>query len=160
MNESDGNPALGQHTNVAAAVRFDALNRRANELGLAVRGAFHPEPGEFGSMLPPSTSAGTIVLLGFTGSEQWPLYARSDEASDGLPHPLDRWSRRVIGSLASEFGALDVYPTGAVQMPFQRADCRDHGCRARRSCPIGAGFRYLPDQARFHMAAFLRSTRL
>jgi len=96
MNESDGNPALGQHTHVAAAVSFDALNLRANEHGLSVRGAFHPEPGEFGSTLPSPTSAGTIVLLGFTGSEQWPLYARSDEASDGLPHPLDRW-RLILG---------------------------------------------------------------
>ena len=33
-------------------------------------------------------------------------------------------------------------------------DCRDHGCRVRRACPIGQGTR-LPAQAAFHMDAFL-----
>jgi hypothetical protein len=36
-------------------------------------------------------------------------------------------------------------------------DCRENGCRARRACPIGPQFRYVPEQARFHMRAFLRS---
>jgi hypothetical protein len=34
------------------------------------------------------------------------------------------------------------------------ADCLDLGCRARRACPVGAGYRYDPAQARFHMEAF------
>ncbi|MGH8136800.1 MAG: hypothetical protein ACREVV_01215 [Steroidobacteraceae bacterium] len=85
-------------------------------------------------MLPPATSAGTIVLLGFTGSVQWPVYAGSLEASDGLPHPLDRWSRRIIGTLASEFGALDVYPNGTPQLPFQRLAAR---CEPVHQSPIG-----------------------
>jgi len=34
------------------------------------------------------------------------------------------------------------------------ADCMSQGCRARRACPIGQGNR-LPDQAAFHMNAFL-----
>ncbi|MDP6515495.1 MAG: hypothetical protein QF926_02575 [Alphaproteobacteria bacterium] len=36
-------------------------------------------------------------------------------------------------------------------------DCLDLGCRARRACPVGPGFRYQPAQARFHMTAFLRA---
>jgi Fe-S-cluster-containing hydrogenase component 2 len=38
-------------------------------------------------------------------------------------------------------------------------DCMDHGCRARRACPVGRPFRYHSDQARFHMDAFLRARR-
>ena len=38
-------------------------------------------------------------------------------------------------------------------------DCREQGCRARRSCPIGQKFHYLPAQAEFHMRAFLRANR-
>ncbi len=38
-------------------------------------------------------------------------------------------------------------------------DCMDHGCRARRACPVGQPFRYHSDQARFHMDAFLRGCR-
>ncbi|MGA2343509.1 MAG: hypothetical protein ABSG29_09985 [Steroidobacteraceae bacterium] len=221
---------------------FDQLCRRAEVLGVAVRGAFHPEPGELAAALP-GLRAGTVALLGFTGSLQWPHFERSAEASDGLPNPLDRWSRRIIGALAREFGAVDVYPSGPPLLPFQRfsrrsepvhpspigllihpkwglwhayrgalvfeqpielpdvpqkaslcdgcavkpclsacpvhafrggsydldacvhhvrsaagAPCREGGCLARRACPGGAEFRYLPAQARFHTEAFLRST--
>ena|SRR5450631_825539 len=221
---------------------YDFLCRRAVSLGLAVRGAFHPAPGESEQLLP-ETPAGTIILLGFTGSQQWDLFKRSPEAGDGMPHPLDRWSRRTIGLLALESGAQDVYPNGSLpQLPFQRlatrsepvhqspigllihaqwglwhayrgalvlplrielppvatsahacvecaakaclsscpvhafragsfdfracldhvrsaagADCLERGCRARRACPMGTEFRYVEDQAQFHMRAFLRS---
>jgi len=36
-------------------------------------------------------------------------------------------------------------------------DCMGLGCRARRACPIGREHHYNADQARFHMAAFLRA---
>ena len=36
--------------------------------------------------------------------------------------------------------------------------CREGGCLARRACPVGDEFRYLPAQARFHTEAFLRTT--
>lgn len=36
------------------------------------------------------------------------------------------------------------------------ADCLTAGCRARRACPVGAAHRYRPDQAEFHMRAFIR----
>ncbi len=37
------------------------------------------------------------------------------------------------------------------------ADCLNLGCRARRACPVGQRATYLPDQAAYHMAAFLAS---
>jgi hypothetical protein len=37
------------------------------------------------------------------------------------------------------------------------ADCMELGCRARRACPVGADFRYAPEQAAFHMQAFLNA---
>ena len=219
--------------------QFDQLCRRAEALGLAARGGFHPAPGELAGALP-GVPAGTIVLLGFTGSAQWPNFARAPEAADGLPDPLDRWSRRMIGALAREFGAVDVYPNAPTLLPFQRfsrcsepvhpspigllihprwglwhayrgalvferridlprieperspcetctskpclsacpvqafsggsfdlaacvnhvrsaagASCLEGGCLARRACPVGAEFRYVPAQARFHTEAFL-----
>jgi hypothetical protein len=226
---------------------FDQLCRRAEALGLAVRGGFHPAPGELAAALPAS-SAGTLVLLGFTGGLQWRHFERSSEATDALPNPLDRWSRRMIGALAREFSAVDIYPSGQPLLPFQRFSrrsepvhpspigllihprwglwhayrgalvfeqrielpaielspieskaspcetcaakpclsacpvhafsggsydldacvshvrsaagvaCREGGCLARRACPVGDEFRYLPAQARFHTEAFLRTT--
>lgn len=35
------------------------------------------------------------------------------------------------------------------------ADCMTLGCRARRACPVGHAYVYAPDQAAFHMRAFL-----
>ena len=223
---------------------FDAICRRARSVGLAVRGAFHPKPGEFDRQLA-GMFAATIVLLGFTGSEQWEHFQHSPEANDGSPDPLDRWSRRVIGTLAGEFEASDVYPQGENhQLPFQRlasrsepvhqspigllihpswglwhayrgaivfarridipdfepsmhpcegcaakpclstcpvgafhpgsfdvqactdhlhsaagSACREGGCLARRSCPVGNEFRYTEEHMRFHMRAFI-STRI
>jgi len=222
---------------------FDELSQRASALGLAVRGAFLPNAGELDQALP-GVSAGTVVLLGFTGGLQWEQFRDSAEAHDGEPNPLDRWSRRLIGSLAREFGAVDVYPSGSPTLPFQRlasraepvhqspigllihprwglwhayrgalvleerielprlepkahpcttcaakpclsscpvgafsgqsydlkacvdhvlseagSDCRENGCRARRACPVGSEFAYGPEQARFHMQAFLRAAR-
>jgi hypothetical protein len=106
---------------------FDQLCRRAEVLGLAVRGGFHPAPGELAAALP-GVNASTIALLGFTGSLQWPYFERSAEATDGLPDPLDRWSRRMIGALAGEFGAVDIYPSSPPLLPFQRF--------SRRSEPV------------------------
>jgi hypothetical protein len=113
---------------------FNELSRRASATGLAVRGAFYPEPDEFAIVMPPAMIAATIVLLGFTGSRQWPLYAVSAEAADGLPHPLDRWSRRMIGGLASEFGTLAVYPNECPPLPFQKLAAR---CEPVHQSPIG-----------------------
>lgn len=114
-------------------IHFDQLCRRAADSGLAVRGAFLPDPGEFDDTFAP---LGTVVLLGFTGGLQWNRFAHAAEARDGLPHPLDRWSRRVIGSLAREFDALNVYPSGApaAPLPFQRLALR---CEPVHPSPMG-----------------------
>ena len=36
------------------------------------------------------------------------------------------------------------------------ASCLELACLARRACPVGREFAYEPEQARFHMSAFLR----
>jgi len=35
--------------------------------------------------------------------------------------------------------------------------CRKRGCEARRACPVGREFTYLPAHAKFHMDAFVKS---
>ena len=37
--------------------------------------------------------------------------------------------------------------------------CMDIGCLARHACPVGRDYRYAPEQARFHMQAFLHNHR-
>lgn len=42
---------------------------------------------------------------------------------------------------------------GHITTPGGR-DCVDLGCRARRACPVGSDYTYLPAQADFHMGRF------
>jgi hypothetical protein len=80
---------------------------------MAVRGAFHPSPDDSVPDLPGGGRVGTLVLLGWTGGRQWPSFAASaEEARDGRPHPLDRWSRRLIDAAAAAVGAAALYPFG------------------------------------------------
>ena len=87
--------------------------------GLVPRGAFHPSPADRLPPLPDGRAAGTLVLVGFAGGQGWPAFAASPEAADGEPHPLDRWSRRVIGALAEAVGAAPLFPFGGPPfLPF------------------------------------------
>lgn len=90
---------------------------RIARAGLAYRGVLALSPAERVGAL---ASARAIALVGMVGAEQWPAFAASPEALDGAPHPLDRWSRRVVGGLADECGALALYPfEGPPYWPFQ-----------------------------------------
>ena len=99
---------------------YARLSAAAKAAGLACRGGFHPQDGDDVPVLDGLT-ARTVVLLGFTGREQWPVFAASPEYGDGAPHPLDRWSQRVVGGLARQFGGRALHPfTGPPWWPFQR----------------------------------------
>jgi hypothetical protein len=90
-------------------------------LGLAYRGAFHPAREDRVPPLADGSPALTIVLLGWTGSVQWPVFAASPEMHDGLPNPLNRWSKRIIDGMAVAFGAVAFYPfEGPPWLDFQR----------------------------------------
>ena len=83
-------------------------------------GRLHAQPGG-GSGLGPGTAAGVVALLGFAGRAGFAAFARSAEFQDGSPHPLDRWSRRVISALAEAVGGRALFPfEGPPHLPFQR----------------------------------------
>ena len=218
-------------------MRLEDVKASAEEAGLAWRGAFHPGPED----MPDDAACGTLVMLGFAGAAQWPGFTAAAEYRDGRPHPLDRWSHRVISSLARELGArpyfpflgppfapfilwaekaepvhrsamgmmihpdfglwhawrgalafehrfelprrdlrpspcdacrdkpcitacpVDAFASGDYDVPKcaahitrrEGAECVDTGCRSRRACPVGAEYRYSPEQAAFHMRAFI-----
>jgi hypothetical protein len=63
----------------------------------------------------------TLVLIGLAGRVGWSAFAASPEARDGVGHPLDRWSQRVIEALARELGAKAFFPFGGPPFwPFQQ----------------------------------------
>jgi hypothetical protein len=103
------------------AGRLDELIADFERPGLAYRGAFHPAPEDRVPALTDGSPALTVVLLGWTGSAQWPVFAASPEANDGRPHPLNRWSKRVIDRMAIELDAAAFYPfDGPPWLDFQR----------------------------------------
>jgi hypothetical protein len=93
---------------------FSAIARA----GLVPRGAFKLDDGEWTGAL---ADIRIIVLAGMVGREGWNAFAASPEASDGFADPLDRWSRRLIESLARELGGRALFPFGGPPfLPFQR----------------------------------------
>lgn len=78
-------------------VTLRAIETAAEARGLILMGALH--------------EAGTIVLLG-AGPGFWEAFRAAPEGRDGAPDPVDRWSTRVIGALARQFGARARYPFG------------------------------------------------
>lgn len=62
----------------------------------------------------------TIVLLGPHEPGFWDNFSSSSEFQDGAPDPMDRWSKRVIGTLADTWGGSAVFPSdGPPYPPFQ-----------------------------------------
>lgn len=90
---------------------YAPLATQTEAAGLLVMGALHP--GKCGAK---QLVGGTLILLG-TGAGFWPVFSTSKEARDGLPDPVDRWSTRVVGDLAKQYGGRALYPFGGP--PYQ-----------------------------------------
>ncbi len=94
----------------------DTIDRAAAAVGLAVVGALHVEAGDGAP-----EGIETICLLGARRDRMWGVFSGSPEAVDGRPDPLDRWSRRVIETLAADLDAVALFPFGGPpHQPFQR----------------------------------------
>lgn len=60
----------------------------------------------------------------------WDAFSASAEAADGAPHPMDRWSARIVGALAEQFNAEALFPFGGPPyQPFQRWAVRGEGAK-------------------------------
>jgi len=86
-------------------MNYEQIERAARDCELIVVGALHPEDG------------GTALLLGPDEPNFWPTFKASQEMQEGAPDPLDRWSKRVIGTLAVQFGANAVFPSDGPPYP-------------------------------------------
>lgn len=83
---------------------------------LEILGGFHATVDD---NLPAGTQ--TLLLIGPAEPGFWAHVTAQPEWSDGKPDPLDRWSRRTIGTIACNLGAKALFPFGgAPYHPFQR----------------------------------------
>ena len=216
--------------------------------GLQLRGGWIPTSADELPLLPADAHAAVVWMVGQVGSACWKAFAASRFHSDGLPDPMDRWSKSIGDALAHDHDGVAVYPSdGPPYAPFQQwagradaqlqasplmlqvhprwglwhalrfalvlpavdaadarallapqtpsgtdiclscdgqpclqacpvqafepgrydvpacashlhrpegADCMQHGCLARRACPVAPKLRYEPAHAAFHMQAF------
>jgi len=89
--------------------------------GLCFRGGFQPVAGDGLPALENGAIPATLILVGDIGGRLWPVFSQSTEANDGAPHPLDRWTRRIVDGIAQRAGAVPLYPFGGPPYwPFQR----------------------------------------
>ncbi len=80
-------------------------------------------------------------------------------------HPCDTCIDRPclsscpVQAFSAQAYDVDLCVDYVVAMQQVSGACASVGCLARLACPVGMAWRYTPDHARFHMAAFL-SARL
>jgi len=86
-----------------------ALSAALQVHGLHLRGGFCPQAHE-AIALPDGRPAAVVWLAGNVGGSLWDAFQASPFAHDGLPHPLDRWSRHLGDALAQQFGGVALYP--------------------------------------------------
>jgi hypothetical protein len=81
-------------------------------------------------------------------------------------HPCDTCVDRPclthcpVGAFSPAGYDVDRCVAHVVAVQYEPGSCSDVGCLARLACPVGAGWRYRPDHARFHMAAFVKARML
>jgi hypothetical protein len=99
-----------------SAQTLDSIAAAAQLHALDILGGFHPDCDD--ETLPKGT--GTLLLLG-PAAGFWPHFTAQPEWQDGAPDPMDRWSRRIIGRMACNFGGKALFPFGGPPYhPFYR----------------------------------------
>lgn len=89
--------------------------------GLRLRGGFLPTAADGLPELPGGADASVVWMVGQVGSELWPHFSAAPFLRDGLPDPLDRWSKSIGNPLAEAEGGCAIYPSdGPPWFPFQQ----------------------------------------
>ena len=71
----------------------------------------------------------SCLLIGLDEPGFWPHFTTQPEYTDGLPNPMDRWSKRVLRTIAEEMGGKAVFPSdGPPFAPFYQWALRSGRC--------------------------------
>lgn len=116
------------------------LESGLKSFGLHLRGLFALDENDLETLVAPiaqlsNKSNLSIALVGNVGSSFWPQFTSAPEYADGVPHPLDRWSKRVASLVANELDISPLFPSdGPPYFPFQQWAKRAEGLS---SSPLG-----------------------
>lgn len=118
--------------------------------GLQVRGAWQPDARDALPRLAGGKVPTVVWMVGGVGSGLWPAFAASSFYADGLPDPLDRWSRAIGQALAQRWGGLALFPfDGPPYWPFQQ-----WAARAEALCSSPLMLRLHPEYGLWHAYRF------
>ncbi len=93
-------------------MNFERLRQTVQNSHLEIFAAFHPGPDD----LAPNTCK-TLLLLGPHEPGFWAHVSSQPEFTDGAQNPLDRWSKRIAGKIASAISAQAVFPSDGPPYP-------------------------------------------
>lgn len=114
------------------------------------------EQSPIGVMMHPEFGLWHSYRFALLGSE-----FEADSASDSAPSPCidcaDKPCLQRCPVDAFDGNGYDVEACAGYLRQTPLAECHALGCLARYACPVAPGLRYLPEQGRFHLQAFLRA---
>jgi len=130
-----------------------ALSAALQVHGLQLRGGFCPHPEE-AIALPDGRPAAVLWLAGNVGGSMWDAFQASTFADDGLPHPLDRWSRHLGHALAQQFGGAALYPFDGPPLQPQYHPFQQWASRCETLFPSPLMLRMHPQHGLWHAYRF------
>ena len=114
---------------------FASLTDELADAGFLLLGGFVPEEKDSVPPLADGNASKDLLLIGSTGPSLGPALRRSPEYTDNQADPLDRYTRRVLGKIASGSGFAVLFPfDGPPYHPFQRWAMR---CGGFSQSPLG-----------------------
>ncbi len=126
-------------------LRIDIIESALRDVGLVSRGGFRPRREDRVPPMPDGEEAVTIVLAGNVGDAMWQHFQQA-KARYSQNHPLNEWTRQVLGKIAGCYGAQALFPfDGPPYYPFQR-----WAQRAEPVAPSPIGTLIHPDYGLWH----------
>ena len=112
-------------------VTLKAIASSLQEVGLTLRGAFHPTPEDGVPGIANGKPVLTLVLAGNVGPAMWEAFRAGRNPMIDL---LDDWSEDVLWPVAKLYGGKALFPFHKPYLPFQRWAQRAEACHAS---PLG-----------------------
>lgn len=105
---------MGYGPALFSKVKYSDLTELLSDHALELLGGFYPDDAE--ACLP--SDCKTLVLVGPT-ADFWNHFTAAPEWQDGAADPVDRYSQRVLSSVASQLGGTALFPFGGPPfLPF------------------------------------------
>ena len=114
-------------------ISLDRIHSLAQRHGLVARGGFNTVAADQVPDIDSQTKTASLILFGNAGSSIWSEFSDSTEYNDGLPDPLNRWSKRIGTTMAQQLSGLPLFPFGGPPyQPFLQWARKSEGLKPSR----------------------------